>query len=179
MSRSRTETLLLLVALVLAGACVVGGGVVVVQQARDDASAAEEDPGAAAPSAAEQERYGEALRAAEATAEALVNIDHRDPEASFEAVRETATGTFLEQYDASAGSLVDLVTQFESVLTGSVVASAVSSLDQDDATVLVATDGTITNAQTGEDAQARNFRILVRLVREDDRWLTDDLEFVG
>jgi len=175
--RIPTESVLYLVALVLACACVVGG-VVVVQQARADARTERESPATLAPSEAEQARYGEALRAAEATAEALVNIDYRDPEASFEAVRETSTGTFLEQYDASAGSLVDLVTQFESVLTGTVVTSAVSSIDQDDATVLVATDGTVENAQTGQDAQARNFRILVRLGLEDARWLTDDLESV-
>ncbi len=150
-----------------------------VQQSREDARTEQESPQTLAPSTAEQERYGEALRAAEATAVALVNIDYRDPDASFDAVRGTSTGTFLEQYDASAGSLVDLVTQFESVLSGEVVSSAVSSIDADDATVLVATDGTVSNAQTGEDAQARNFRILVRLVREDDRWLTNDLEFVG
>ncbi|MBU1803127.1 MAG: hypothetical protein KKA97_13035 [Actinobacteria bacterium] len=175
---ARLETVLYVVALLLACGCVVGG-VVIVQQARGDARTERESPQTVAPSAAEQERYGEALRAAESTALALVNIDYEDPEASFEAVRGTATGTFLEQYDASSESLVDLVTQFESVLTGTVVSSAVSSIDQDDATVLVATDGTVSNAQTGEGGQARNFRILVKLVREGDRWLTNDLEFVG
>ena len=90
MNRPRLETVLYVVALLLACGCVVGG-VVIVQQARDDARTERESPQTVPPSVAEQERYGAALRAAESTALALVNIDYEDPEASFEAVRSTAT----------------------------------------------------------------------------------------
>ena len=167
---------LFVVALLLACACVVGG-VMVVQESRerDDGAAS----GGAAPSEAEQDRYGEVKAAAEATATALVNIDYRDPDQSFEAVAATATGTFLDQYQASSDSLVELVTTFESVLEGAVSVSAVDDIDADSASVLVATEGTVSNAQTGEDTQVRNFRLLIKLVRQDDRWLANDLEFVG
>lgn len=173
--RQRLHRVLLVVVAVLAAACVVGG-VRVVDEARDRADA---DPAARTPSTAEQDRYGEAKRAAEATATALVNIDYREPEKSFEAVAATATGTFLDQYQASADSLVDLVTRFKSVLTGEVAVSAVDDIDADSASVLVATEGKVANAQTGETPQVRNFRLLVKLVRRDGAWLANDLQFVG
>lgn len=172
---SRSFRSLLVVAVLLACAC-VAGGVLVVRESRDrDAGSARTQ----LPPPEVQARYGEVKRAAEATATALVNIDYRDPDQSFEAVAATATGTFLDQYQASSDSLVELVTSFESVLEGAVVVSAVDDLDADSASVLVATEGTVSNAQTGADSQVRNFRLLVKLVRQDDRWLTNDLEFVG
>lgn len=168
---------LFVVALVLACAC-VAGGVFVVREARDRDDAGS-GAGTKAPSVAEQDRYGQAKKAAEATATALVNIDYRDPQKSFDAVAATATGTFLDQYKASSDSLVELVTTFKSVLEGTVAVSAVDDIDADSASVLVATEGKVSNAQTGEDAQVRNFRLLIKLVRQDDRWLANDLQFVG
>jgi Mce-associated membrane protein len=171
----RLVTVLFVVALVLACAC-VAGGVLVLEQARDGDGTGS---AAARPTAEEQDRYGEVTRAAEATATALVNIDYRDPQKSFDAVAATATGTFLDQYQASADSLVKLVTSFRSVLTGTVAVSAVDDIDADSASVLVATDGKVSNAQTGETTQVRNFRLLVELVRQDGVWLANDLQFVG
>lgn len=161
------------VALLLACACVVGG-VLVVREATDDDAAAAAD----APSVEEQDRYGDVRRAAEATATALVNIDYRKPEESFEAVAATATGTFLDQYQASSDSLVELVKAYQSVLVGKVAVSAVDTVDADSASVLVATEGTVRNAETDQDV-VRNFRLRITLVRQDDAWLANDLEFVG
>lgn len=175
---SRTETVLYVVALVLACAC-VAGGVVLVQQHRSDERAERETPEALPPTAEEATRYGDVKHAAEATAAALLNIDYRDTQASFDAVAATATGTFLEQYQASSDSLVTLVTQNKAVQTGEITASAVSSVDADDATVLVAASGTVTNLQTGDAGQQRIYRILVKLVKSDGAWLTNDLDFVG
>jgi Mce-associated membrane protein len=36
----------------------------------------------------------------------------------------------------------------------------------------------VTNTGTGTDGQVRYYRLRLRLVREDDRWLTSDLQFV-
>lgn len=160
---------------VLVVACLVGG-FLVVREARDRA---DQDPAERAPSLEVQDRYGEVKKAAEATATALVNIDYRDPQKSFDAVAATATGTFLDQYKSSSDDLVQLVTSFKSVLTGRVVVSAVDDLDADSASVLVATEGKVANAQTGETTQVRNFRLLVTLVRRDGSWLANDLQFVG
>lgn len=175
--RAPLPTMLHVVALVLACAC-VSGGVVIWQQDRSDERAVSESPETLPPTPAQAARYGAALRAAEETAVALLNIDFRDPQASFDAVAESSTGTFLDQYVASSESLVELVTQYESVQTGEVDSAAVSRIDDDDATVLVAASGTVTNLQTGEDGQLRVYRILITLVDRDGTWLTEDLEFV-
>ena len=177
-STGRVETLLYVVALLLACAC-VAGVVVLVQQHRSDVRAERETPEALPPSAAESARYGEVKQAAEATAAALLNIDYRDTQASFDAVATTATGTFLEQYQASSDSLVTLVTQNQAVQTGTVTASGVSSLDADGASVLVAANGTVVNKQTGEQGQQRIYRLLIKLVHQDGVWLANELEFVG
>lgn len=173
----RVPTLLYIVALVLGCAC-VSGGVVIWQQDRADAEVRTESPETLPPTDAEAARYSEVTQAAKATAVALLNIDYRDPQASFDAVSETATGAFLDQYVASSESLVELVTQYESVQTGDVDSAAVSRLDADDASVLVAATGTVKNLQTGEDGQLRVYRILITLVHQDGAWLTNDLEFV-
>lgn len=128
---------------------------------------------------AEQERYGEVLVAARRMAAAFVNIDYRKPEESFEAVADNATGEFLEQYQGSSESLVDLLTSNESVMTGAVRSAAVTGLDADSATVIVATNGSVSNVSSNEEQTARDFRLRLDLLLVDGEWRTNNLEFVG
>ena len=51
--------------------------------------------------------------------------------------------------------------------------------DPDSATVIVATDGTVQNKQTGPTPRAEIYRIQLQLVLEKGRWLTSDLQFVS
>ena len=164
-----TRTLVLyLIALLLACACVVGG--VLSYFAYQDR----------ADEKAEQQRYGEAIRAATEEAEAFINIDYRDPDATFEAVAAGATGEFKAQYKSVSKDLIELLTSAKSVMTGEVVKAAVSDIDSDSARVLVATQGTVTNVGVeGGKEQARSFRLALELVRSDGEWLTNNLEFVG
>lgn len=126
-----------------------------------------------------QERYGSVLAAASKEAAAFVNIDYRDPQASFDAVAEGATGKFLEQYQASSKSLVELLSVNKSVMTGEVRAAAVTGLDQDSATVIVATNGSVSNVSSDKEKTARDFRMRLDLVYVKGVWLTNNLEFVG
>lgn len=167
---------LYLIALLLGCACVVGT-VLTIKEHRQRAEEADGQPRVA--TAAEEDRYGAVKSAAGATAQALVNIDYRTPQASIDNVAKTATGTFLKQYSASSHGLVQLVKNYKAVLTGNVSETAVSDVDDDSATVLVATEGQVTNSATGQAGQARNFRLLVKLVMTDDGWRANDLEFVG
>jgi Mce-associated membrane protein len=64
------------------------------------------------------------------------------------------------------------------VLAGLLVAIGVGDQDEDSATVLVAANSTVTNSDTGGEGQVRYYRLRMRLVREGDRWLTSDVEFV-
>ena len=64
-------------------------------------------------------------------------------------------------------------------MDGKVLWAGVVDVDQDSATVIAATTGTVANVQTDNKPVARNFRLKLDLVRSDGRWLTTNLEFVG
>jgi Mce-associated membrane protein len=155
------------VALVLAAACVAGG--VATYRAHEDRQDAR----------TEQERYGDVVKAASVQAEALVNLDYRDLQATYDEVTAGATGDFLKQYTDSWKDQQQIFQQAKSVSTGKVRAAAVSNIDQDSATVMVAVQGTTRNTATGEEAQQRRFRFRVDVVEVDGTWLTQKLEFVG
>lgn len=139
---------------------------------------------AAAVDAPREDRSGADLHAAvlqAATEEVLafVNVDHQDLEASTEAVLAGATGDFREQYRKTLSSLRRLMRRNESVMTGEILSAGVVAADQDDATVLVATKGTVSNVSTDGKETARNLRLQLELTWVDGAWLTRDLQFVG
>ena len=75
--------------------------------------------------------------------------------------------------------MIEVIRRNKSVMTGEVEWAGVVSSDEDSATVIVATSGTVANNQTGAKPVARNFRLQLQLVREGDQWLTSDLQFVA
>ena len=64
------------------------------------------------------------------------------------------------------------------ISTGEVVALGVGDMDADSATVLVAANSDVSNNRTGEKPQTRYYRLRLDLVREGDRWLTNNVQFV-
>jgi Mce-associated membrane protein len=159
--------LLYLVALALACACVAGG--VLAVDARGDRAEAKES----------QERYGAVLASARAETEAFINIDYREAQESIDKVAAGATGEFKKQYTESVDSVIEVLTEAESVMDGTVKWAGVVSLDDDSARVIAATTGTVANKASGGDPVARNFRIQLDLVLVEGEWLTSNLEFVG
>ncbi len=170
MSRLRAQATY--VGVLLLACAVVVGGVFVVRSHQDRSDATEA-----------QERYGAVVAAAARFTTAFVNLDYRDPDASADAVKATATGAFLEQYDQAIAPLREVTTRSKAVREQEIVASAVSSIDPDSAVVLVYTSGTVRSladdAQDPSEAQAiaETFRIRLGLVREGDRWLVNDVIF--
>lgn len=154
-------------ALVLACAAVVGG--VLVYRTHDTSVT----------DSAEQERYAAVMAAARAEAEAFINIRYDDAQASIDKVAAGATGSFRKQYATSTKGVIQVLQQNKSVMDGSVLWAGVVAVDQDSATVIAATSGTVANVQTGNKPVARNFRLKLDLVYEDGHWLTSNLEFVG
>lgn len=120
----------------------------------------------------------EVAAAARAEALAFLAVDHTDMDPLIDAVLEGATGDFAEQYAAQRDTLTSEAIRTEATSTGEVVALGVGSLDDDSATVLVAANSTVTNTSTGSEGQVRYYRLRLDLVREGDRWLTSDVEFV-
>ena len=164
---SGVDLALVALVVVLLGAVVVGG--VLAWQARDDRAAA----------VTEQQRYGEVLAAATAEAEAFINIRYDDAQASIDKVSEGATGEFREQYASSSGRVIEVLRQNQTVMEGEVLYAGVVDVDQDSATVITATSGTVANKQTDNEPVGRNFRLQLELAYEDGRWLTRDLQFVS
>jgi Mce-associated membrane protein len=175
---------LYVLALLTAAACVVVTVAVVRALGDDDPT---ELPGAGAlqvesldeAPADEQQRFADVISSASTMANAFVNIRYDDAEASIELVKAGATGAFREQYEKSTGGVIEVIKRNKSVMTGDVLWAGVVSCDEDSATVIVATSGTVANNQTGDEPVARNFRLQLSLVKQDDKWLTNDLQFVA
>jgi Mce-associated membrane protein len=173
---------LYVVALVTAAACVIVGVAVVRALQDDDASpltgsvqVEELDES----SDEEQERFGDIIEAASAQTTAFINIRYDDAETTIEKVKAGATGDFLEQYTKSTDGLLDLLERNRSVRTGEVVWAGVVSADDDSATVIVATTGTVAHNQTDNKPVAETYRLRLDLVKQDDTWLTNNIEFVA
>ena len=166
-SVSRRHIALYVATVLLACVCVVGG--VMVWRTHDVRDRAQAD----------QERYGDVVDAASDEAEAFINIRYDDAENSIDRVAEGATGEFKKQYSSSTKGVLEVLKQEKSVMEGKVLWAGVVDVDQDSATVIAATSGTVANQQTNNQPVARNFRLRLDLVREDGRWLTNDLQFVG
>ena len=116
--------------------------------------------------------------AARAEALAFLTVDHRDMDPLIDAVLDGATDGFAKQYASQRGTLTSEAVRTEATSTPEVVALGVGDQDDDSATVLVAANSTVANNATGVEGQVRYYRLRLELVREDGRWLTDDLRFV-
>lgn len=124
-----------------------------------------------------QDRYGDVLAAGVALGTAVVNLRYDDPE-TLAAARNGATGELRNEYDET-GEVGSQVVRDRSVLDGTVTWAGVSDLSGDEATVLVATTGTVTSRNTDGEPSDRRLRLRIRLVHVDDRWLAEDVELVG
>ena len=159
---SRSSTLaLLLVPVLLAGALWVW------QEQRYDAAREQADTDRAV------------LEAARSGVLTWGAVDHREVDEYVEAVKESATGDFLTQFEQSEPALRDLLQQNRSVQVPTVPADGVGLLERIDGTarVLVAMDATVTNKAT-EQPQPRQYRLQLTLLEEDGTWLVSGLEFV-
>jgi Mce-associated membrane protein len=132
-----------------------------------------------ADAATSQERYGAVLAAANAEVTAFVNLRYDRAPTSVDAVASGATGAFREHYVRSARKVIRVLRHNQSMMTGRVVWSAVTSVSPTQATVIAATTGTVSNVRTKGAHQPRDFRFRVSLVRQGGRWLTSDISFVG
>lgn len=166
-SRVRLNIALYVLALLVACACVVGG--VVTWRTHGDRSS----------DAAEQERYGDVLASATAEAEAFINIRYDEARESIDKVVAGATGEFRAQYTSSTDGVIEVLEENQSIMDGEVLWAGVVDVDNDSATVIVATTGTVANNQTDNEPVVRSFRLQLELVLEAGRWLTRDLQFVS
>jgi Mce-associated membrane protein len=116
--------------------------------------------------------------AARTEALAFLRVDHTDMDPLIDAVLAGATGDFAEQYESQRDTLASEAVRTRATSTGEVVALGVGDLDDDSATVLIAANSTVSNRSTGRKGQVRYYRLRLDLVREGERWLTSNVQFV-
>lgn len=110
---------------------------------------------------------------------AFLEVDYRDMEPLTEKVLDGATGEFKKQYADRVEDLVTQAKQNRSISEGEVVSLGVGELDDDSALVHVAANSQVQNRSTGGTPQPRYYRLQLDMVREGDRWLVSQLQFVG
>ena len=120
----------------------------------------------------------EVAAAARTEALAFLTVDHTDMDPLIDAVLDGATGDFAEQYESQRDTLTAEAIRTKATSTAEVVALGVGDLDDDSGTVLVAANSTVTNTSTGDTGQVRYYRLRLDLVREGERWLTSNVQFV-
>jgi len=151
---------------VLAVACAVGG--IQVAQAHD----------ARAREAAQHARYDAALDAATAEATAFVNVSHETAEDDLARIAAGATGPLKDRYTEDVRRIVRSLRSDQTATAGEVVWAGVVRVDDANATVLVATDGTREDRRTQDEPEDRDLRLRLRLVEVDGAWLTSEIQVV-
>lgn len=113
---------------------------------------------------------------ARAQTEAFLAVDHRDMDAVIAQVLAGATGDFAAEYAADEDDLVRSARRSRTVATSAARAIGVGELEDDRAVVLVAADSRVQTRQN--PPELRKHRLRVEVVREGERWLVSELEFV-
>lgn len=119
-----------------------------------------------------------ATAAATAEVEGLIDISGSTSAADMERLLDGATADFRSELEAQADRLQKALADNEVEATGDAVSAGVVELAGDKATVIVAAVGAVRNKQTA-DAEPRNYRLRVDLLRSEGRWLVSGLEFVA
>ena len=127
---------------------------------------------------AEQIRTADQIEAATKMADAFLNLDYENIEANIEAVKALATGPFLRQYTRASNDLVKLTRRAQAKQTGEVEWTGLVAGDDDSATMIVATSGTVANKLTEFEPVARTYRLQLEVDLVDGQWLTSDLQYV-
>jgi hypothetical protein len=127
---------------------------------------------------AEQIRTADQIEAATKMSNAFLNLDYENIEANIEAVKTLATGPFLRQYTRASDDLAKLTQRAQAKQTGEVEWTGLVAGDDDSATMIVATSGTVANKLTEFEPVARTYRLQLEVDFVDGQWLTSDLQYV-
>lgn len=117
--------------------------------------------------------------AATAQVQAFLGIDAENFDEQAQVVLDGATGTFKQQYADELKSLKKSARKQKSSAEATVLEVAISDIDADTATVLVAADTDVTSEATKGESRTVPWRIQLHMVKEGGRWLTSGLQVVG
>jgi Mce-associated membrane protein len=107
----------------------------------------------------------------------LTSLDFNKAKEDVQRVLDIATGEFKEDFQKRAEDFASVVKDSKAVTEGSVAATAVESMNNDSAVVLVLANERVTNIAGAKD-QPRTFRFRVSVVHEGDDLKVSKVEFV-
>jgi Mce-associated membrane protein len=121
-------------------------------------------------------------KAARAAVVEMTSYDYRTVEDDFAWVDDAGTAHFREQYAEVSKPIKELVVRLKATAKGTVVDSAPRVKDTRHVTVLLFVDQLITNPGTGSGGAQRGLdqpRVTMQMVRQDGRWLVDEVKLSG
>jgi Mce-associated membrane protein len=107
----------------------------------------------------------------------LTSLDFKKAKEDVQRVLDSATGEFRDDFQRRADDFASVVKDSKAVTEGSVAATAVESMGNDSAVVLVLANERVTNLAGAKD-QPRTFRFRVSVVHDGDELKVSKVEFV-
>jgi Mce-associated membrane protein len=107
----------------------------------------------------------------------LTSLDFNKAKEDVQRVLDIATGEFRDDFQKRAEDFASVVKDSKAVTEGSVAASAVESMNNDSAVVLILANERVTNVAGAKD-QPRTFRFRVSVVHDGDDLKLSKVEFV-
>jgi Mce-associated membrane protein len=128
-------------------------------------------------SAVQRHRAAEFAAAASQGVVSLTTLDFNRAQEDVQHVLDTSTGPFKDDFYTRAQDFIKTVQDSNVVTKGTVNATAVESMHDDSAVVLVAATSQITNG-TGAQKEPRAWRLSVTMTREGEQLKMSKVEFV-
>ncbi|KWX24375.1 hypothetical protein AFM11_10430 [Mycolicibacterium wolinskyi] len=126
---------------------------------------------------AEQRRAAEFAAAARQGVVTLMSLDFNHAKEDVQRIIDSSTGQFKTDFEATAEDFTKVAEQSKVVTDVTVNSTAVDSMTDDSAVVLVAATSHITNA-AGAKQDPRNWRLSVSVARDGDQIKLSKVEFV-
>jgi Mce-associated membrane protein len=124
-----------------------------------------------------QQRAAEFAAAARQGVVALFSIDHNKAKEDVQRILDNSTGQFRDDFQHDAPDFTRVAQEAKVVTEGTVQATAVQSMTDDSAVVLVAATTTVTNT-AGAKQDPRRWRLSVSVARDRDQIKMSKVEFV-
>jgi Mce-associated membrane protein len=126
---------------------------------------------------AEQQRRAEFAAAARQSVVTLMSLDYNHAKDDVQRIIDNSTGQFKSDFESTKDDFVRVATESKAVTETNVTATAVESMTNDTATVLVAATSRVTNV-AGAKQEPRAWRLSVNLARDGGQLKLAKVEFV-
>jgi Mce-associated membrane protein len=126
---------------------------------------------------ADQERRAEFEAAARQGVVTLMSLDYNKAKEDVQRIIDNSTGQFKTDFESTAEDFISVAVESKAVTETTVTGTAVESMTDDTATVLVAASSRVTNA-AGAKQEPRAWRLSVNLARDGGQMKLAKVEFV-